>query len=80
MVELKCIPAWTPLFGPRKLLSSVNELIRLNSFHMTMRPQVSLDFWIAKQQSSKLNISDYDWNNLQTQAQIVFTTRRARAL
>ena len=50
---------FAPLFGPMKLTSSVNEFIKLNSRHITTRPQVSFDFWIAKQQSSKLNISEF---------------------
>lgn len=40
-----------------KLTSIVNELIRLNSLNITILPQVSLCFWIAKWQSSKLNMS-----------------------
>jgi len=48
-----------------KLPSRVKEFIRLNSRHITTLPQVSFDFWIAKQQSSKLNISEFSLNNLQ---------------
>jgi hypothetical protein len=64
-VALKWRPALTPLLGPMKLPSRVKELIRLNSRHITTLPQVSFDFWIAKQQSSKLNISEFSLNNLQ---------------
>ena len=65
MVVLKCSPLFTPLFGPIKLSSNVKELIKLNSRHITTRPQVSFDFWTAKQLSSKLNISEFDWKSLQ---------------
>jgi len=64
-VALKCRPALTPLLGPMKLPSRVNEFIRLNSRHITTRLQVSFDFWIAKQLSSKLNMSEFSLYNLQ---------------
>ena len=41
----------TPLFGPRNEASKVYELTKLNSLCITTLPQVSLDFYIAKQQS-----------------------------
>ena len=63
-VALKCRPALTPLLGPMKLPSRVNEFIRLNSRHITTLLQVSFDFWIAKQLSSKLNISEFSLYNL----------------
>ena len=62
---LKCDPLLTPLFGPKKLISKVKELNRLNSLHITILAQVSFDFYTAKQQSSKLNISEFSLNSLQ---------------
>ena len=62
--KLKCKPELLPRFGPRKDASRVKLFIRLNSLHMTTLPVDSRLFWTANEQSAKLNMSQFSWNNL----------------